>query len=470
MPKEAINYGGAYTAQDLIDYLAGAVLETAVCWKLTPKVPVRAPRPVTWQNVAGLTAVEGALHCAFTGVDAFGSNGASSVETFTDEGGVRFRRGSPSAKFFCGLSSGDSNQNFTEIQFAWHFTGNLARVYESGALKASFTLPPATAVFEVVRLWSYALDRYEIHYLIDGEVKYTSAATPAATLRVDTSFSPLVASSLVAVELTQSVAAVGATSHTRDLELPGHPGVVFKSSLGGVPTAVDTEAGHQSAGLEVESVFDDETITEESLDAGDWHRAKFEIFTVVPSDLDLGQLVEFSGRTGRVESEGPSYKAEARPLTSVAQGQVGRLATVRCDVKQFADAAGENRCKLSRGATAHDGHPITVTGTVTTGTSSTEFIDSSRTEPADHFSMGEVTFTSGPLAGRTFEVREYDSALKKFVLRRAAPVRIGKSWTYSAVRGCNRGSDCITKYNNIVNHRGERFITNIEHVNKIVRA
>lgn len=470
MPKAAINFQGAYTAQSLIEYLGGRALQTAVAWKLTPKVPVRAPRPVTWQNVVGVTAVTGALHCAFTGVDNFAS-GASSVETFTDEGRVRFRRGSPTAKLFCGLSAGDSNQNFLEIGFAWHLTGGLARVYEGGALKATFTQPPETAVYEVVRLWSYVLNRYEIHYLIDGLAKYTSAATPAATLRVDTSFSPQVASSLVDVELTQPVTALGATSHSSDLELPGHPGVVFKKSLGGSPTAIDTETGYQSAGLDVESIFDDESISEESVEAGTWKRAKFEIYTIVPADLALGQLVEFSGRIGNVETEGPTYKAEARPLTSVAQGNVGQLAVARCNVVHFADASLENRCKLSRASTAHDGFPITVTGTVTNGASSTQFIDSSRTEPVDHFTMGEVTFTSGPLSGRTYEVGDYDSTTKTFTLRRAAHVRIGTGWTYSAVRGCRRtAADCINKYNNIINHRGERFITNIEQIHQIERA
>lgn len=471
--KKAINFQGGYTDTSLIDYLKGSSLETAVCWKLTPKMPVRGPLAVTWQNVVGLAAGANTLACAFTGVGGWGSHGASSVQTFTDQGELRFRWGCPSGDVMCGLSSDDASRHFNDIDFAWYLwsPSSLVQIYEGGTLRASFSDQPRTAIFAVKRLWDYTLNRYKIVYTIDDEIKYTSALTPATTLRVDTAFSPNVAGSVVDVMLTQSIAAIGATSHTQDLTLPGHAGVTFKSSGGGVPTTIDTEAGHESAGLQVESVFDDAAVTEQSVDAGDWAGAKFEIFTVVPKTLSMGQLVEFSGRLGRVETEGQGFRAEARPLTAVAQAQVGRLATAKCDVKNFADKFKENRCKLDPTVPAADGGAITVTGAVTAADKSTEFTDSARAEGANYFTFGEVRFTTGPLAGRRFEVREYDSTNKKFVLRRAAPVRIGVGWAYEAIRGCDRTSGtCEGTYANIINYRGEKFITNVEQINKIRRA
>jgi hypothetical protein len=91
--EPVLNYQSPYTATSPTDYLAGAAHETAVCRKLTLKTSVRAPRAVSWQSVVGLTAALNSLHCALTGVSDWGSHGASSVETFTDEGRVRFRRG-----------------------------------------------------------------------------------------------------------------------------------------------------------------------------------------------------------------------------------------------------------------------------------------------------------------------------------------------------------------------------------------
>lgn len=469
--EPVINYQSPYSATSLTDYLAGRALETAVCWKLTPKRAVRAPLPVTWQNVVGLTPALNSLHCAFTGVVDWGSHGASSVETFTDEGRVRFRRGTRTSEVAVGLSSTDANQHYTSIQFGWLITGNVAMIIESGAVPKTVSLPEATAVFSVLRLWNYSLARYEISYTIDDAVIYTSALTPATTLRVDTAFSGQASAFVVEVELTQQVTAIGATSHSKDLTLPGHTGVVFKASRGGVPTTVDSEAGHNSAGLQIESVFDDEAITKESVEDGDWSGAKFEIFTVNATALGMGQLVEFAGRVGRVETEGPVFNAEARPLTAVAQGQVGRLAVAKCDVTNFADKYLENRCKLDPAATLLDGGPITLTGTVTSAADGSEFVDSFRTEGPDYFSNGDVTFTSGPLAGRTYKVGTYDSTAKKFVLRRSAPVRIGAGWSYSAKRGCTRTPEfCGQVAGNIINGRFEPFITNIEKMNKINRA
>jgi uncharacterized phage protein (TIGR02218 family) len=471
--QKAINYQSPYTDTSLLDYLAGRALETAVCWKLTPKSPVRAPRAVSWASVVGLTPAENSLHCAFTGSSDWGSHGAASSETFTDEGRVRFRRGTLSGEIAIGLSASDTNQHYTSIQFCWllSVSGNSAKVYESGALRTTVALPSATAVFSVLRLWNYALARYEVSYTVDDAVVYTSALTPSATLRVDTAFNGLHSGAAVEVELTQSVTAIGATSHTRDLTLPGHSGVAFKASRGGVPTTVDAEAGHDSAGLQIESVFDDEAVTKETVEYGDWSGAKFEIYTVNLTALGMGQLVEFAGRVGQVQTEGPTFNAEARPLTSVGQGQVGKLAVARCDVVHFADKYLENRCKIDPAATLLDGGPVTVTGTVTSAADGQEFVDSSRAEGADYFSNGEVTFTSGPLAGRTFVVRSYDAGAKKFVFRRAAPVRIGAGWAYSAVRGCPRTPEfCGGVAGNIINYRGERFITNMEKIQRIRRA
>jgi uncharacterized phage protein (TIGR02218 family) len=473
MAETVINYQTPYTATSLIDYLAGRALETVVCWKLTPKMAVRAPRAVTWQTIVGVTPALNSLHCAFTGVSDFGSHGASSVETFTDEGRARFRRGTLAGEVAVGLSASDTNQHYTSIQFCWLIStvGNAAKVYESGTLRKTIALPQPTAVFSVLRLWNYSLNRYEVSYTVDDEVVYTSTLTPSTTLLVDTAFSGQTAGSAVEVELTQAVTAIGATSHSQDLTLPGHSSVTFQASRGGVPTTVDAEAGHESAGLQIESVFDDDAITKEAVEEGDWSGAKLEMFTVNLKALDMGQLVEFAGRVGRVQTEGPTYSAEARPLTFVGQGQVGRLVVVKCDVKHFADKFLENRCKLDPAATLADGGPITVTGAVTTATDGSEFVDSSRTEGSDYFSNGEVTFTSGPLAGRTYKVREYDSAAKKFVFRRAAPVRIGVGWTYSAKRGCPRTKEfCSGVANNIINHRGDPFISNIEKIQKVNRA
>lgn len=199
---------------------------------------------------------------------------------------------------------------------------------------------------------------------------------------------------------------VGATSHTRDLVLAAHTGVTFKSSQGVVPSAADSELGLGSAGLEVDSVFSVNVLTEETVAAGDWDGAYFEVFLVNYSDFAMGELVMFAGTIGEVKTYGERFRAEGRPLTNKATQQIGGIYTEKCTVRRL----GDNRCKtpITIGAVAGgDGGVVTVTGTVTTGGSNTQFNDSARGEVTGYFTYGTVTFTSGVLAGRSSEIVQH---------------------------------------------------------------
>ena len=259
---------------------------------------------------------------------------------------------------------------------------------------------------------------------------------------------------------------IRATSHDRPLVLPGHGSGEFKPGFVGLPTTIDLETGHGSAGLQYETVFRDDGITHESLAAGDWTRARVEIYTVNVRALAMGQLPEFAGFLGKADEEGDLWRAEARPLTAVAQGQVGRLTSARCSVLRLGDA----RCKVNLGApAAGDGGAILVTGSLTTVVSVTRVRASALTQAGDYFEI--LKMTSGPLSGREYEVRQYDPANKEFILRDPMHLLPVVGNTFQATRRCRRDpADCERIYANIINYRGQRFITNIEHVNKIERA
>lgn len=199
---------------------------------------------------------------------------------------------------------------------------------------------------------------------------------------------------------------VGATSHTRDLTFAAHAGVTFKSSQGIVPSAADTELGLNSAGLEVDSVFSVSVLTEETVAAGDWDGAFFEVFIINYLVPEMGEMVMFAGTIGEVKTYGERFRAEGRPLTSKATQQIGSIYTEKCTVRKL----GDNRCKtpVTIGATAGgDGGIITTTGTVTTGGSNVQFNDTSRGEGTGYYTHGTVTFTSGALAGRSSEIIQH---------------------------------------------------------------
>lgn len=91
----------------------------------------------------------------------------------------------------------------------------------------------------------------------------------------------------------------------------------------------------------------------------------------------------------------------------------------------------------------------TVTGAVTSVSSSLVFVDSSRAEAADFFGWGTVQFTSGQNAGlRALKVRAYSSG--SFTLYEPPYYPLTGGEDYTAVAGCRqRLEDCRDKHNNV---------------------
>lgn len=195
-------------------------------------------------------------------------------------------------------------------------------------------------------------------------------------------------------------------------------------------------------------------------------KARVSIYTVNVAALNMGQLVESVGFLGKADEEGEMWRAEARPLTAVAQAQIGRLTSARCTVKRLGDA----RCKVNLNApAAGDGGAILGNGTLTQVVSVTRVRASALTQTGNYFEI--IRFTSGLLLGREYEVRAYDPVNKEFILRDPMHLLPAVGNTFQATRRCNRDpADCRIIYANIINNRGYRFITNVEHINKIQRA
>ncbi len=257
-------------------------------------------------------------------------------------------------------------------------------------------------------------------------------------------------------------AAIAATSHTRDLVLPGHGSLVFRRAGGIVPTAVDTEAGQESAGLALKAIFHDDYITPEQLDEGDWDGAQLQILTINYANLDLGQMIEFEGPLGGFTEEGPVFQAEARPVTSIARFKVGRRASANCDVREFGDPI---RCQRDLTDLTHTEIEVT------TGNSQDTFRASALPAALVRTMLnGKVIFTSGLNTGRIRIVRTWNAGNGEITLQRALPhlVQVGDEFT--AVEGCGRTkADCIA-YDNVENFQGLSFITNIERFNQIIRS
>lgn len=146
------------------------------------------------------------------------------------------------------------------------------------------------------------------------------------------------------------VSAVGLTSNTRDMTLPGHPGITFKAAPGIAPTVVETALG-ETANMELTGVYQTGIFEREDVLAGKWQFAGVEVFVASWDETDLGELLEFKGYIGDFKDYGTYFTAEGRGLIGLLSNEVGEVTQRLCRVYEF----GDTRCgKVLTGSFTYD--------------------------------------------------------------------------------------------------------------------
>jgi PKD repeat protein len=135
---------------------------------------------VSWTNVAGMSASPGTL----TKTNGAGWN-AGAVSTLQMYGNGWFEFSTSDTNTFrqVGLGSGDASQSYEDVEFGFmlYSYGNLY-IFESGLNKA------AVGKYSAGDRLKVSVESGVVRYYRNGTLLYTSSATPASPLRVDTSF------------------------------------------------------------------------------------------------------------------------------------------------------------------------------------------------------------------------------------------------------------------------------------------
>lgn len=233
------------------------------------------------------------------------------------------------------------------------------------------------------------------------------------------------------------------TSLDRDLDWGGH---TYQACDSLVPSASENVSQVDDSGsMDLSGAIG--TITEHALYTGLFDGADVEAWLVpwsgagMPRRLLRGTFgpVEQGQTSFKIELEGDGSKLQQTPLT--------RTLKPGCRWK-----FGSPQCGKDLG-------PLTVTGTIDSGNGQRSFVDAARAETAGYFSGGEVTFTSGDNAGRSFEVKEH-AAGGNFTLWPRAPFAIAAGVTYAMTPGCtlledsSGGTNGCNAWANFVNFGG----------------
>jgi uncharacterized phage protein (TIGR02218 family) len=234
----------------------------------------------------------------------------------------------------------------------------------------------------------------------------------------------------------------GFTSHSSDIVFGGR---TYAAATGITPSAIASNADLAVDNLDVDGMLDASVITEADIAAGLWDYAAIEIFMINWSDLSMGQIKMRSGRLGEVKTGRVAYTAELRGLAQNLQQVVGELYSPTCRA-----SLGDARCKVSLAAYTHSGTVASV--------QSQESFSSALTLPDDYCTNGRVTFLSGQNSGLAMEVIAYSRGV--FTLALPMPYTIAVGDTFTAVAGCQKQflRDCVGKFANAINFRGEPYL------------
>lgn len=237
------------------------------------------------------------------------------------------------------------------------------------------------------------------------------------------------------------------TDHVRDLVIGAN---TYKTDSGYQFTGLAAESNMSPGVMDLTGVAGLAGIDYDTLASGVFDNARVYGFattwrTPIVDEEPLG--LAFLGKTTLKDDR---YTAEMMMSVDALNQSTGKTYTPSCQ-KKFGgqEFAG---CKKSLG-------PLTVTGTITSVTSTSVFRDSTRAEAADYFGEGTIAFTSGANAGlKPMEVKTH-AADGTLTLHAPChyPVVIGDA--YSLIPGCrHRPVDCSTKWSNIVNFGGFSYV------------
>lgn len=243
----------------------------------------------------------------------------------------------------------------------------------------------------------------------------------------------------------------GFTSNTRNIAFNN---VTYLAQSGFTPFAMEQSADLSVDNSELAGVLISDYITEEDIYAGLWEGATVQVFMVdhqtyaaSPSEtIPLGTLT-----IANVRLHGQMFVAEVRGLTQHYQQHLGELVQPKCRA-----VLGDTRCGVSLA-------PLTITVSVSAVTDRRQFTVSvgSPNNVTGYFSHGLATFTSGENNGFSKEISTATGTSSvAIVLKEPMFYDIAVSNTLTLKPGCGKDllTDCLAKFNNVVNFRGEPYV------------
>jgi uncharacterized phage protein (TIGR02218 family) len=231
------------------------------------------------------------------------------------------------------------------------------------------------------------------------------------------------------------------TDHDRDIT---HDGNIFLAAPGIRISAIRSVTGGGTQNATIEIACATGFITMDTVRRGGLRGATFNVYLVNWKTPTHPSVNLFRGRvsTSHVTDRGKA-ECEVRGLLGGAQKALGEIYQQQCRADQ-----GDERCTFDRDSTD-------ATFTVTAVASNQMSFTTDVVVAASHWEFGEVEWTTGDNANAMMDIRSSDNAGGvSLQLPMAYDIQVGDTGTLR--QGCDKNrSTCVTKFNNLLNFRGE---------------
>ncbi len=240
---------------------------------------------------------------------------------------------------------------------------------------------------------------------------------------------------------------LGFTNFDQDLTFAG---LTYKASASFSPSAFAADNTMAVNNLEVNSILDNDAISEADLIGGKYDNAKILIFIV--NYLDLPESLTFSlgyplkllmlinGQFGQIINTGTDFKAEIRSKSQYLNLKQSILTSKSCRYE-----LGDSQCTVNLASYTHNLTIASVTG-MRTFTINQSFEE-------NYFYKGFVTFTSGNNSGKSYLIRSHNGNNIELLEIPSYPLTVGT--TLTAIAGCDRTLEACKRFNNSINFGGE---------------
>jgi uncharacterized phage protein (TIGR02218 family) len=268
---------------------------------------------------------------------------------------------------------------------------------------------------------------------------------------------------------------LGFTTHDQDIVYTdsGEDTVTYLHSTGFTSTATAGKSDLSVDNMEVTGFLESQSLVEADLRAGLYDDAIIEIRLVNWADLTMGDVLLRAGTLGIVKMQNGAFTAEIRGLTYKLTTYLGETYGPVCRA-QFGsglngiDTYAKDLCMVDVTLYQQSGTvasaPSGVTIVPAAGLKMVGSENPAENAVAGWFNDGLITFNSGALEGQSFEIKTWDGATLTLYL--PMPQAPAGGDTFTIEPGCDHtvGTNGCTKYDNIVNFRGEPFIPGVDSI------